>query len=424
MRKNVRKDAIKRVSVKDNESQINPSTHFDEAQSKSSPHHLPEKWEVKHFEEVCKLIGGSQPSKDEFIYEPKKGYIRLIQVRDYRTDKYITYIPKEKAKRFCNKDDIMIGRYGPPIFGIFKGLEGAYNVALMKAKINEKICDRNYFFKFLQTDKLREFVEHSSKRAAGQDGVRKELLDKYPVPLPPLPDQKRIVAILDTAFAAIDKAKANAQKNLSNARELFDSYLNGVFSNPGEDWEEKTLGEIGNPKMCKRIFKDQTKSMGEIPFYKIGTFGNKPDAYISKEIYNEFKEKYSFPKKGDILISAAGTIGRRVRYDGEPAYFQDSNIVWIDNDEKQILNDFLFEFYGACNWSSTKGATISRLYNDNLKSIKVTFPKSYEEQQKIIHKIHALRNETQKLEIIYRHKITLLDELKKSVLQKTFAGEL
>jgi type I restriction enzyme S subunit len=152
--------------------------------------------------------------------------------------------------------------------------------------------------------------------------------------------------------------------------------LNEVFENKGEGWEERTLGEIGKPSMCKRILKHQTSPDGEIPFYKIGTFGKVPDAFISKEIYNEYKTKFSFPKLGDVLISASGTIGRRVRYDGEPAFFQDSNIVWIDNDEKQVLNDYLYNYYEVCDWQPSKGATISRLYNSNLTSIKISFPKS------------------------------------------------
>ena len=144
------------------------------------------------------------------------------------------------------------------------------------------------------------------------------------------------------------------------------------------------LGEIGKVSMCKRIMKDQTLPNGDIPFYKIGTFGKEPNAFISKEIYDEFSRKYSFPKKGEILISASGTIGRLVRYDGKPAYFQDSNIVWLSNDEKQVLNDYLYRFYEICNWKSTKGATISRLYNDNLRQIEIAFPKSLPEQQRIV----------------------------------------
>ena len=149
-------------------------------------------------------------------------------------------------------------------------------------------------------------------------------------------------------------------------------------------WVETTLGGIGNVAMCKRIFKEETTATGDIPFYKIGTFGRKPDAYISSHTYSEYRAKYPFPKRGDVLISASGTIGRRVRYDGEPAYFQDSNIVWIDNDEKKVLNDYLYHFYGACEWNSTKGATISRLYNEDLRRIVIAFPESHQEQQRIV----------------------------------------
>ncbi|MFP5043012.1 restriction endonuclease subunit S [Parasediminibacterium sp. JCM 36343] len=151
-----------------------------------------------------------------------------------------------------------------------------------------------------------------------------------------------------------------------------------------EGWEIKKLGEIGKVSMCKRVFKEDTTTEGGIPFYKIGTFGKNPDAFITKERYNEFRSKFSFPKKGDILISASGTIGRRVRYDGEPAYFQDSNIVWIDNNEKLVLNDYLYRFYEICNWGASKGATISRLYNDNLKQIEISYPESLPEQQRIV----------------------------------------
>ena len=151
-----------------------------------------------------------------------------------------------------------------------------------------------------------------------------------------------------------------------------------------KNWEVKTLGDIGKVSMCKRVFKEDTLPTGDIPFYKIGTFGKEPNAYITKERYDEFRRKFSFPKKGDILISASGTIGRCVRYDDEPAYFQDSNIVWIDNDEKNVLNSFLYRFYEVCNWGSTKGATIARLYNSNLKQIEIAYPKSLHEQQRIV----------------------------------------
>ena len=135
--------------------------------------------------------------------------------------------------------------------------------------------------------------------------------------------------------------------------------------------------------MCKRIFKDQTnKDSNGIPFYKIGTFGGIPDAFISKELYNEYKNKYPYPKKGDVLISAAGTIGRLVVFDGTPSYFQDSNIIWIENDENIALNKYLYHLYSNVKWKTTEGGIVSRLYNADVESLELPIP-PLKEQEKI-----------------------------------------
>ena len=138
--------------------------------------------------------------------------------------------------------------------------------------------------------------------------------------------------------------------------------------------EYKNLGDIGQVKMCKRILKSQTNTIGEIPFYKIGTFGGKANAFISEDLFNEYKEKYSYPKIGEILISAAGTIGRTVVYNGEPAYYQDSNIVWLSHDESIILNTFLRYCYELKPWNISSGGTIARLYNDNILKSRIPVP--------------------------------------------------
>ena len=147
------------------------------------------------------------------------------------------------------------------------------------------------------------------------------------------------------------------------------------------EWEKMRLGDIGSVKMCKRIFNEQTTPEGEIPFYKIGSFGKKADAYISKELYLDYRDRFSFPKKGEILISAAGTIGRTVVYNGEDAYYQDSNIVWIDNDNSTVSNEFLYYVLQIVTYN-TEGGTIQRLYNNILKATKFNCP-SLVEQQKI-----------------------------------------
>ena len=151
--------------------------------------------------EVIDFQGGSQPDKKYFEYEASPGNIRLIQIRDYKSDKYITYIPKTMAKRFCTADDIMIGRYGPPIFQILKGIEGSFNVALMKA--TPKMGNREFVRQFLKQDCLLEYLEGLSKRTAGQDGIQMDKLKAYPFPYPPMELQEQFAAFVEQT----DKSK-------------------------------------------------------------------------------------------------------------------------------------------------------------------------------------------------------------------------
>ena len=146
-------------------------------------------------------------------------------------------------------------------------------------------------------------------------------------------------------------------------------------------WEQRKLGEIGSVSMCRRIFKEQTSETGDIPFYKIGTFGTEPDAFISRELFEEYKSKYPYPQKGDILISASGSIGRTVEFAGNNEYFQDSNIVWLKHDES-LSNPFLKCFYSVVKWAGIEGSTIKRLYNDNILNTVICMP-SVPEQERI-----------------------------------------
>ena len=133
--------------------------------------------------------------------------------------------------------------------------------------------------------------------------------------------------------------------------------------------------------MCRRIFKEQTSETGDIPFYKFGTFGADPDAFISRELFEEYKSKYPYPQKGDILISASGSIGRTVEFAGNNEYFQDSNIVWLNHDER-LSNPFLKCFYSVVKWAGIEGSTIKRLYNDNILNTVICMP-SVPEQKRI-----------------------------------------
>jgi len=217
----------------------------------------------------------------------------------------------------------------------------------------------------------------------------KEAILRYRIPLPPLEVQREIVKVLDT----FTQLEAELEAELEARRRQYQYYRDALLGFDADDSHEgtktrreevrwATLGDIGKVSMCKRVFKSETSRQGEIPFYKIGTFGGTPDAFISRGLYQEYKSRYSFPKKGDILISAAGTIGRAIPYDGEDAYFQDSNIVWIDNDESLVTNKYLWHWYQVVQWT-TDGGTIQRLYNENLRQTKIAIP-SLSEQARIV----------------------------------------
>lgn len=202
------------------------------------------------------------------------------------------------------------------------------------------------------------------------------------IPLLPLEVQNEIVGILDR-FADL---AASLQAELQARIQQYEYYRNKLlsFNEIGgmQDVIWMKMSDIGSVCMCKRIMKNQTNTTSGVPFYKIGTFGKVADAYISNELYEYYKNKYSYPKKGDILMSASGTIGKTVIFDGKPSYFQDSNIVWINNDESKALNKYLYYYYQIIDWK-TEGGTIKRLYNNNLSKTEIPIP-SLSEQERIV----------------------------------------
>ena len=241
-----------------------------------------------------------------------------------------------------------------------------------------------FYYFFVLGEWCKSNVNTSSFPSVDMARLMKQLF-----PIPPLAVQEEIVRILDK-FTTLE-AELDCRKR------QYEYYRNQLLSLDVINRERKLdyvesvpLGKIGEIRMCKRILKEQTKDSGDIPFYKIGTFGKTPNSYISKELFKEYKLKYNYPKIGEVLISASGTIGKAVIFDGEDAYFQDSNIVWIENDESMVLNKYLFYCYQIAKWKIAEGGTIQRLYNDNLKKTMIPVPyfgdnkKSLAEQQRIV----------------------------------------
>ena len=186
------------------------------------------------------------------------------------------------------------------------------------------------------------------------------------------------------------------------------------FEGYEEDWEQRKLGELGTIQTCKRIFKEQTSETGDIPFYKNGTIGLEADAFISREIFEEYKKLYPYPEIGDILISAVGSIGRTAEYMGKDEYFQDSNVVWLKT-ENRINKKFLKVSYQVIRWL-IEGSTVKHLYNDNILKSEIIMPKSQEEQKKIGEYFEALDH----LITLHQRKCEETKKLKKYMLQKMF----
>jgi len=184
-----------------------------------------------------------------------------------------------------------------------------------------------------------------------------------------------------------------------------------------QPWEEKKLGNLGSVEMCRRIFKEETSAEFEIPFFKIGTFGGEADTYITREKFEEYKTKFAYPQRGDLLLSASGSIGRVVEYDGDEAYYQDSNIVWLNHHGK-INNKFLKAFYEIVSWSGIEGTTIKRLYNKNILETDISLPSLPEQTA-----IGSFFQDIDQLISLQQRKLEVLKEQKKTYLKLLFPAK-
>ena len=185
-----------------------------------------------------------------------------------------------------------------------------------------------------------------------------------------------------------------------------------------EKWKDKKLGDVGKVCMCKRIFANQTSNTGEVPFFKIGTFGKEADAYISKGIYEDYKQRFSYPQKGDVLISAAGTLGRTIVFEGKDAYFQDSNIVWLATDKELLCNEYLYHYYKVIKWGASEGSTIARLYNGIICNTHIALPDVEEQKQ-----IATVLSEIDELISLTEKQISKKKAIKQGAMQELLTGK-
>jgi type I restriction enzyme S subunit len=396
-------------------------------------------WQMRKLEEVCEKITDGSHFSPKTIGE---GY-PYITVRDIENDQ----IDFQSCKKISSDDYELLLKNGckPNLGDLLFSKDGTVGkvslvdfekdfVVLSSLAIIRPHADRidSSFLKYIL--KSPAFLGEAIGKKTGAAIRRIVLKNLKPIniPVPPLSEQKRIVAILDEAFENIAIAKANAEKNLQNARELFESYLNEVFSRENKGWSEKSLGELGTITSSKRIFKSEYVEAG-IPFYRtkeVKELANgrtiTTELFISEARYNEIKTNFGVPSEGDILLTAIGTIGEIYVVKGDDDfYFKDGNVLWLKNFDSikpHFLKYALISFVESLN-NLARGSTYNALPIQKLNAHRIFVP-SLIEQEAITSQLDLLRLETQRLEFICQQKLASLEALKKSLLHRAFSGEL
>ncbi len=397
------------------------------------------KWKKKKLSEFCEFSNGLWTGK-----KPPFQTVGVIRNTNFTKDcqlddSDIVYLEVEQSqfqKRKLQYGDIILEKSGggpkQPVgrVVIFDKTEGDFSFSNFTSVIrikNKKEVDFNFLHRYL----FLEYISGATgKMQSHSTGIRNLKFDEYKeieIPLPPLPEQQRIVSILDKVFAAIARAKANAEQNLKNAKELFESYLQGVFEKKGDGWEDKTLGEIAFVKSGGTPLRHKTEYWnGEIAWYSSGELNDlyttNPERHINEFAIENSNAKL-FPK-GSLLIGMYDTAALKMSILDRDGTFNQAIAGVKPNPKIDLI--FILHAINAIKpeiLNLRRGVRQKNLSLEKIKNIPIPLP-SLKEQQTIVRKLDALRAETQKLEAVYQKKIDDLEELKKSILQKAFSGAL
>ena len=388
-----------------------------------------DEWEQRKVTDVAKVFIGLVTSMTENYRDAGTLLIRNSDIKEFKFDFSSTpiyleesFAERNKGRRFELGDVVTVhtGDIGTSAV-VSKHEVGAIGFATINTRPKKEIIDSNFLATFFNTNKHKNYALKMST-GDGRSNYNLKDFNKLEVPVPLLDEQHKVSKLIYD----LEKTITLHQQKLNSISMLKKALLQKLFPKKGETypelrfpgfadaWEQRKLGDLGKVAMNKRVFKEQTSSEGDIPFFKIGTFGGEPDAFISRELFEELKSKFSYPKIGDLLISASGSIGRIVEYQGEEAYYQDSNIVWLEHDER-LDNSFLKQFYQQVKWFGLEGSTIQRLYNKNILSTNISLPNC--EEQKNIGK---LLEKLDKTITLHQRKLEHLKLLKKALLQQLF----
>lgn len=387
---------------------------------------IPAGWVQTTIGEVVDFQGGTQPPKSEFVYEAKPGYVRLVQIRDFRSDEYKTYIPSSLARNSFGRDDVMIGRYGPPVFQILRGLDGAYNVALIKATPDLNRMSKDFLYLVLQQEPLFNLIDGLSRRSAGQAGVDMDALRSFPLLLPPPPVQDFIADRVNLLNQGIRQLTDLTSAKLRFKQGTMQQLLTGRLRFPEFKSEQMGKRAIGSfLTLCGRPVTRPASAYTALGLrsHGKGTFVRQvedPNQVQMDTLYqvreNDLIVNITFAWEGAIAIASKDDESSLVSH-RFPTFVVDDKIVSPEFLRHVIITPpFVFKL----GLVSPGGAGRNRVMNkkDFLK-IEIALP-SLNEQRKIAKLLNAMDREIELL----RKQLDLLKLQKKGLMQKLLIGQV
>ena len=392
-------------------------------------------WVVKTLGSVSSINYGYTESASRSPVGPRFLRITDIQNDNVNWDKvpYCKIDVADRPKYQLASGDIVFARTGATTgksYLVIEPPEAVFASYLIRLKLTDKRLLPEFVILFFQTEMYWKSIAEGSTGSA-QGGFNATKLGALSIPIPPILEQQRIVTILDEAFAGIATATANAEKNLANARELFQNYLQSTFSNKGDRWEEKTLKEV-----CEKITDGTHQTpkyfdSGVIFLSSRNVTSGKIDwdniKYIDEKQHLDMHKRVA-PRIGDILLAKNGTTGVAAMVDRDlvfDIYVSLAHIRVLDKVSPEFMLYFINSPFAKKQFNKRlKGSGVPNLHLEEIREVVIPFPKSHQEQRQVVQKLDELSNQTKKLEAIYQQKLIALEELKKSILNQAFSGNL
>lgn len=389
--------------------------------------------------DIALFQGGSQPPLSVFSSQKKAGYIRLVQIRDYKTDKYATYIPEKLAKRFCKQDDIMIGRYGPPIFQILRGIEGAYNVALIKAL--PQGVDKEFLYHTLKREDLFQYIDLLSRRTSGQTGVDLTNLKAFELSIPVLTDEQAAIA---KALSDVDSLTSSLQKLIEKKKAIkqgaMQELLTGKKRLPGfsGEWSQAPFGDLLDFLPTNAFTRDQMTDTGTIQNVHYGDILTKYGAcldmantdvpYLLESVSVRKYSESSYVREGDMIIADTAedsTVGKCVELVNVHGKVLSGQHTMLCRPKVTFAPKFLGYYMNAGCFHNQMlpfitGIKVSSISKANISTLVLKYPTLVEEQQAIAQVFSDMDNEIAQLE----KKLAKYQQIKQGMMQELLTGRI